>query len=267
MNMKPEFMRLRRALAGTLAALLMAVGIVVLSPALSSSAHHNTISVDVSCVDHQCKITWKITNSEKDKSEKITFSSDESVIAKNTVIDKRATYTASEFVSEPVHKTLTVTGKWSNGVTQTNSKTLDKSAFQGNCDKPDNPSISISGESCTNPSTQGGTISFNLSGATKQYTVTLNGTVTRTATSTGGAGSFQNIPAGTYTVTAKASSGESATSSSVTLNECAPATPILALTVAPCVAGGSLGAVTATLSSLTVGSAYDVRLYSAAGDV
>jgi len=94
--------------------------------------------------------------------------------------------------------------------------------------------------------------------------VSLSGT-NRTTTSTGGAGSFPNVPAGTYTVTATASSGESVTSASVTVTDCTPAAPVLALAVAPCVAGGSFGAITASLSDLALGSVYNVRLYSSAG--
>lgn len=44
--MKPEFMRLRRALAAVFAALLIAAGLVVLSPAASASAHDYDVRAD-----------------------------------------------------------------------------------------------------------------------------------------------------------------------------------------------------------------------------
>ena len=264
--MKPEFMRLRRALAGTVAALLIAAGLVVLSPALSASAHHNTINVSASCVNYQWTITWKITNSEYDKSEEITSSSDPSIIATGDTIQAGSTYTKTETVTGPVTKTLAISAEWSNGVTNSNSRTIYPGDFAGTCERPDIPTISIAGESCDTPSTRGGTISFNLSGVTKTYTVTLDGT-TKTTTSTGGSSIFLNVPPGTYTVTATTPYGPSVTSDSVTLTACLPAAPVLALTVAPCVTGGSLGAVTASLSNLALGSSYDVRLFTAAGAV
>ena len=177
MTMKPEFMRLRRALAGIIAALLMAAGIVALSPALSASAHHNDVYVSASCDNFVWTITWKIVNSEADKAERITSSTDQSIIADDTVIDKGGTYTTSETVSGPVTKTLTISAVWTNGVTNNAAATIYPSDFTGTC---------------------------------------------------------------------------------------VPMTPDIGLVIQPCNTGGSLGAVTANLSNLVVGSDYLLTLYSGA---
>lgn len=268
MTMKPEFMRLRRALAGTVAALLLAAGLVVLSPAVSASAHHNTISVTAACVNHQWTITWKITNSEYDKSETITHSSDESVIAVGTVIDRAGTYTKTETVSGPVDKTLTVTAKWSNGYTQTNAKTVRKSDFVGTCAPAETPKVIAAATGCVAYGTNDGTVSFTLSGVSKSYTVELRqgATVIQSTTSSGGSGAFAGVAPGKYTVKAW-TAHKSVQTDEFEVLECAPNTPIIALLAAPCVTGGALGAVTAKMTNLNTGITYRLTLHSADGTV
>jgi hypothetical protein len=263
--MKPEFMRLRRALAGTVAALLLAAGIVVMSPALSASAHHNTITTSASCVNSQWTITWTITNSESDKSEQITSSSDQSIIANGTEIAKGGSYTRTEIVSGPVKKTLQVSATWSNGVKNTASKTIYPGDFTGTCQAPDVPSISVT-STCTTPGAATGTVSFTLTGVTKSYTVKLiSGDTTKaTITSTGGTGSFNNVSAGTYTVKAYVSGGPSATSGPVRVETCAPTAPDVDLAIETCTTTGIAGTVTVNLRNLVVGSSYGLRLYSGA---
>lgn len=263
MTMKPEFMRLRRAFAGVVAALLMAAGLVVLSPALSASAHHNTITVSASCTNYVWSINWTIVNSESDKTETITSSTDQAVIANGTVLAQAATYTKSEVVSGPMTKTLTVDARWNNGVTNTNSKTIYPSDFTGTCEAPDTPSISVTGTTCSTQSANNGTVTFALSGATKSYTVALMAGTTQkaTTTSSGGTGSFSNVPPGTYALTATAG-GVSVTSSAFTVSACAQQTPDIDLAIQPCVTGGALGAITANLTNLTAGTSYLVTLYS-----
>lgn len=257
--MKPEFMRLRRALAGTVAALLLAVGIVALSPTLSASAHVPSITasctggltVDLKSYPEGTNINVTVNGAVLHD---VTLGSGWSNWYKNIAWDKNTDNSYSVVVKSP------------DDPGNTKGWSVTKSGTVEGCPPLDKPGLSVDAQSCTNPSTQGGTVSFTLQGVAKQYTVTLNGT-TKTVASSGGAGSFPNVPAGTYTVTATTSSGESATSPSVTLTGCSPAKPVLALTVAPCVSGGSLGAVTASLSSLALGSSYQIRLLSAAGNV
>lgn len=261
--MKPEFMRLRRALAGAAAALLIAAGIVVLSPALSASAHHNTISVNASCTNFVWSINWTIVNSEYDKSETITSSSDSSIIAKGDTLAKGAKFTKSEVVSGPVTKTLSITAKWSNGVTSSDSRTIYPDDFKGTCERQDSPKVSIDGSTCTSPSAATGNVSFTLTGATSSYTVALMAGSTQkdSVPSTGGSGTFSNVPAGTYTVKAFTSK-VAATSGEITVSTCTQVTPEIELVIQPCITGGALGAVTANLSKLVSGSTYLVKLYN-----
>ena len=266
--MKPEFMRLRRAFAGTVAALLMATGIVVSSPAMSASATYNTITVTASCTNYVWSINWTIANSERDKAETITSSSDQAIIAVGATIAEGDRYTKSETVSGPMTKKLTISAKWSNGVTRSNSKTIYPGDFQGTCAPPppaDSPSISVAGSSCATTSASDGTVAFTLTGVTKAYTVKLmsGGTTVATTTNSGGNGGFTKVAAGTYTITAAASDGPTATSAPFTMGTCAPKTPDIDLVAQTCRTGGLLGAVTANLSNLTVGTSYVITLYSA----
>jgi hypothetical protein len=256
--MKPEFMRLRRALASTLAALLLAVGIVVLSPALSASAHDKTVtancdnglSISLTNYPQGTTVTVVVDGANRTSGSQ-TFSGNWS---EKYDWESTVAHTFSVAVVSPDDP------QRSRGWTFTKTGSVDA------CPSPDSPTVTIAGESCVNPSTKGGTITFNLGGVSRTYTVTLNGT-SKTTTSTGGTGTFLNVPPGTYTVTATASNGPSATSGPVTLTDCAPAAPLIALSSEPCVTGGSLGAITASLSNLAIGSTYQLKLFASGGAV
>lgn len=262
--MKPEFMRLRRALAGTVAALLMAVGIVVLSPALSASAHNKTVTatceggLSISLTQYPANSTVTVVIDGQNRTYGThTFSQSWNGNYSWTSTDDHSYSVAVVSPDDPINPS---TQQGANGWTFTTTGQVDA------CPSPDSPRITVDGESCVNPSTKGGTISFTLSGVSRTYTVTLNGT-SKSTTSAGGSGTFLNVPPGTYTVTATTSNGPSATSGPVTLSDCAPAAPLIALSSEPCVTGGSLGAITASLSNLMIGSTYQLQLFASGGAV
>ncbi|HRJ06680.1 MAG TPA: hypothetical protein PK911_03980 [Candidatus Saccharibacteria bacterium] len=98
-------------------------------------AHHNTISGEVVCKDGGGWTTnWKVVNSESDKSETI-IQSNRSVVPVGTTIAAGGTkYFSEHFTTKPTADvTLTLKGRWSNGVTQVNSGTVSKTAFSDDC--------------------------------------------------------------------------------------------------------------------------------------
>jgi hypothetical protein len=141
--MKPEFMRLRRALTLALATILAAAGITVLSPAGAALAHHNTVSATVSCVASTWTITWSIQNSETDKVETITGSSNPALVPLGTEIAAGGTFIAVETVAEPTGRTLTVTGNWpASNVTVQSSGQVTPYDFAGEC-APTEPQVPV----------------------------------------------------------------------------------------------------------------------------
>lgn len=237
--MKPEFMRLRRAVALTIASLIAAVGLTALSPVIAASAHHNTVLVSASCVDYSWKITWKITNSESDKAETIIESNQPALVPAGTPIGAGQTLTVIEQVAGPITKTLTVKGYWPvTYVTDSpRSATINPYDFTGTCAAPQSPyppSLEIDMEPCVYGSTGArGTVNVSLSELATgwQYSIKLwaNGapveTLTHTATSSTFSTSYANLAPGTYYVTAQpAGDSNSSESASVVIADCTPAT-------------------------------------------
>jgi len=251
--MKPEFMRLRRALALALATLLSAAGLVILSPAGAALAHHNTVRVSVACIDSTAtwQITWQITNSEYNKKETIIRSS-LAAVPVGTEIGPGKTVTFTETVSEPTKKVLTVTGKWTNGVKHTDSGTLEKKHFRGDCELPPvyppvdppvdpqppvtppvTPEIALSAQPCVYAGTSTTDVTASVSGLPNgaSYTIRLfsGPTVVDSATGTAGTGTvtatFTGLAPGDYRAEVEATGSTSATSSTVTAVDCAPQVP------------------------------------------
>lgn len=126
---------MRKTIIVAAAAALVVSGI-FMSPAPKAEAHHNTITVAVSCTtDYRWQVLWKVENSEN-LTETITASSDPAMIPVGTELGKRETRTFVEFLTAPVDKVLSLAGKWSNGQSQQNTGTLSKSQFVGVCEPP-----------------------------------------------------------------------------------------------------------------------------------
>lgn len=123
---------MRKFIAVLSAALIVALGGVIgfASPAF---AHHNTITGSVACGDspNTWTVTWTVVNSENLR-ETIT-GSNRAVIREGSEIGNRGTLTRSETVTSPSAITLTLSGKWTNGNTSTNSGSVPKSAFRTDC--------------------------------------------------------------------------------------------------------------------------------------
>ncbi len=124
---------LKKLLAGVITAVL-SLGAVALI-AGPASAHHNTITVGVTCAtDGQYKVTWSVTNSEKDKSEVIKDSNLPAAV--NTTIGFGATAQYLQFVTEPQDLSLKITGYWeATNVYHKAEAWLSKSAFPTGCIK------------------------------------------------------------------------------------------------------------------------------------
>ncbi len=127
----------RKKLLAVVSTIALSLGLVAVTagPAL---AHHNTINVSVACNTGEggyWKVTWTVTNSEGDKTEQITSSSDTSLVPVGTTIAAGATATFVEYYSSKpsADKTLTLTAQWSNGVTNVDSKKLKKNDFSDGC--------------------------------------------------------------------------------------------------------------------------------------
>ncbi|MFF2273186.1 hypothetical protein ACFVTX_12970 [Agromyces sp. NPDC058136] len=105
-----------RKVAAAVTALVLGAGLAVVGVAAPASAHHNTIKATAVCSTDgkTADVTWSVENSEK-ITEKITWSSDESVVPKGTTLDSRETKT---FVQKSVKLGTTVTlkldAKWEN---------------------------------------------------------------------------------------------------------------------------------------------------------
>jgi hypothetical protein len=151
----------KKFLAG-LTTIALSLGMVALT-AGPASAHHNTISVSVSCntgTEGYWKVTWSVTNSESDKTETITSSTDTALVPIGTVIGAGATSTFVEYfaVKPTSNKTLTLGAQWSNGVTNSNSQTLNKNQFSSDC-IPDDTDKKV--DVCHYDSGQGGKYTLN----------------------------------------------------------------------------------------------------------
>lgn len=117
------------------AALALGIVGVVAAPA---SAHLNSITATASCSnDYQWTIDWAVTNSETNRDEVITASSDESVVALQSPVAAGSTAHFSQIVASPTDVTLNLTGHWpSDNVTHQDSGNIAASAFVGDCIAP-----------------------------------------------------------------------------------------------------------------------------------
>ncbi len=116
--------------------LVLAVGFAVVGVAGAASAHHNTISGTVACATGGgWSVTWRVVNSERDKTETITASNRPSVVPVGTKLTAAQTRTFPETVTaKPTSPlTLTLSAKWDNGVTATNSGSISVASFADNC--------------------------------------------------------------------------------------------------------------------------------------
>lgn len=124
----------RRATASITAALLVGFGF-VLGFAPTAQAHHNSINATVECgyAPNTWVIRWSVQNSEANKSETITASSDPALVSVGTVIAPGATLTARQNVDSPRDHTLEVTAEWDTGFSNTNKGFVSQSAFPLDC--------------------------------------------------------------------------------------------------------------------------------------
>jgi hypothetical protein len=148
---------LKKLLAGVITAVL-SLGAVALI-AGPASAHHNTVSVGVSCAtDGSFKVTWSVTNSEGDKSEVITQSNLPAAV--NATLGFGETKQFLQFVTEPQDLSLQITGYWAaTNVYSNDSGWLSKSSFPTGC-------IKVSAEATPAPSVCDGPNHFTDPGYT-----------------------------------------------------------------------------------------------------
>ncbi|QEE60680.1 hypothetical protein FVA74_03135 [Salinibacterium sp. dk2585] len=298
--MKPEFMRLRRALALALATLLSAAGLALLSPASAALAHHNTVSVSAACVDNTWTITWKITNSERYKSETITQSNQPAIVPVGTTIGAAETFVATETVDGPIYKTLTVVGHWPSGkvTDKPRSATITPNDFRGTCEQPPvyppvdpqppvTPEIALSAQPCVYAGTSTTDVTASVTGLPNgaTYTVRLfsGPTVVDSATGTAGTGTvtatFSGLAPGDYRAEVEATGSTSATSSTITAVDCAPqappidpeeplppvSTPRLVITPVDCSSDVTTPTVSVSVTGLDAAEEYEVVLLNETG--
>src|SRR5690554_1537605 len=224
MTMKPEFMRLRRALAGTVAAFLLAAGIVVLSPALSASAH--TPSSSASCTGG---LTVDLKTYPKGTTIKVTV---DNVLVHDVTLHKDW---QNWYANVPWDKT--VNHVYQIDVDSPDGKKYDykKDGKVTGCVPADNPKLSVNAGGCVAYGTTTGTVSYTLSGVNGTYTIELrkNGATVQTANSGAGTGQFTSVAPGAYTVKAK-SSHKKVETQQFTVAECAPNKPVIQLVADPC---------------------------------
>lgn len=244
--MKPEFMRLRRALALAIATVMASIGLAVLAPAGAALAHHNTVGVKASCENYVWTITWTITNSERDKKESIVASNQPDLVPVGTEIAAGATLKVTETVAGPISKTLTVKGYWpkTNHTDAARSASINPKDFVGTCAKPTptptptppvaQPDVEASLEASTCVYQDGaarGTVTARVTGLSSHYdyTVTLlSGTTTiatASVTKSASTAAFTNQAPGSYSVTVAKKGKVIATSPIVTLADCTPVPP------------------------------------------
>ncbi|MBF0673214.1 MAG: hypothetical protein IR160_11585 [Salinibacterium sp.] len=302
--MKPEFMRLRRALALALATLLSAAGLALLSPASAALAHHNTVSVSAACVDNTWTITWKITNSERYKSETIITSNQPEIVPVGTKIGAAETFVATETVDGPTYRTLTVVGHWSKGnvTDKPRSATITPNDFRGKCELPPvyppvdppvdpqppvTPEIALTAEPCVYAGTSTTDVTASVSGLPNGATYTIRlfsgPTVVDSATGTAGNGTvtatFAGLAPGDYRAEVEATGSTSATSSTITAVDCAPqappidpeeplppvSTPRLVITPVDCSSDVTTPTVSVSVTGLEAAEEYEVVLLDEAG--
>lgn len=133
-----------RALARVVT-LLVVVSFSVVGLAAPSMAHHNTITGTVACkIGGGWSVTWRVVNSEQ-RSETIVASNRSSAVPVGTVLGPWATRVSTETVTArpTAPLTLTLTGRWTNGVSATNSGSIPVAAFSDECVRQEVPSPQV----------------------------------------------------------------------------------------------------------------------------
>jgi len=125
---------LKKLLAGV-SALALSLGMIALV-AGPASAHTNTVNATVACNtdDGSYVITWTVKNSESNKAETITASSNTAVVPLNTAIAAGATGSYQQTVTAPGNYSLTVTGLWSDNFSVSASGSVKHSDFPKGCE-------------------------------------------------------------------------------------------------------------------------------------
>ncbi|TAL42676.1 MAG: hypothetical protein EPN91_07810 [Salinibacterium sp.] len=100
--------------------------VMVFTGAVSANATHTSLSIsaDVSCTsDFKYQVTWSVANN-AGLTETITSSSDTSLVPVGETLTAGQTKTYTEVLPGVTNKTLTLSGQWSDGATNSDSKTL-----------------------------------------------------------------------------------------------------------------------------------------------
>lgn len=114
--------------------LVLAVGFAVVGIAGAASAHHNTITGSVACkTGGGWAVTWSVVNSEQ-ITETIT-ASNRAAVPVGTTLTAAQTRTFTETVTTKPGSplTLTLSARWTNGVTASNSGSIAVASFADSC--------------------------------------------------------------------------------------------------------------------------------------
>lgn len=188
------------------AGVAVVAGAAILVPVGGASAHHNTISSTVECVDYEWVVTWSVKNSEN-RVETITGTSDAGLFAEGVQVPSRGTITASEVFASPADKQVKLKGQWDNGQTATNVGYMTAGQFVGDCTAPP-ADVETSGSVTFTDS-----VCLADAPVPNSATVTLGEGVTASYTVNGGAAQpvtqsvYTDIAAGDYVVTLVADAG------------------------------------------------------------
>ncbi|WP_090971363.1 hypothetical protein [Nocardioides exalbidus] len=115
--------------------LVLAVGFAVVGIAGAASAHHNTITGSVVCkTGGGWAVTWSVVNSET-LTETITASNRTNAVPVGSQLTNRQTKSFTETITtKPAAAvTLTLTGRWTNNNTATNSGSIAAASFSDAC--------------------------------------------------------------------------------------------------------------------------------------
>ena len=117
--------------------LLLVAGLITIG-AGSARAHHNDITHAVDCgtTAGTWDVTWTVKNSEADKSEVITDSTDKVLFPVGTPIAQGGQITATKTFSAPTDMTLRLDTRWSNNYTNSATNQLNASEFPTRCAPP-----------------------------------------------------------------------------------------------------------------------------------
>ncbi len=137
---RPAWKSSLHRIAAALAAVALGAGLALVGAAAPASAHHNTIKATADCdtATGKADLTWSVTNSEK-LTETITWSSDESVVPKDTTLGDRETRQFTQSGVGPGTYSLELKGKWSNGEKSTDKGSITVKADL--CDDGDDEKI------------------------------------------------------------------------------------------------------------------------------